>query len=347
MIVGCSNIVFFFLHDIHLLQKNKKVFGSLRLKILNTTDHRLCCFIKYEAECTSVRPWYVSCDNLMGIIRIKICCHCISITIISLNLIYFILQSLSSLNSFKIITISINMIDFSYGLCLVVLLMSDQYFYDNFLSDYMKLRSNFMCLLSFSLILNFSLCSPLSFSLLSVQRCLVIVYPLIIKYKNKHFVSKWLTGIFTTSIIFVLVTCVLLKSLKIIMPLTTCTPFVDPTNSIPLIKIIIWLVVVLQFGATFVIIITYSILVSKLWTSNNIMLGQNLKNKHLPVILQIIILTVSNIICWIPSGIIYLTLVFLDKYSIGIALWTPVVITPINSIVNPIIFSIATRHDTQ
>ena len=154
MIVGCQNIHFFFLNDIYLIQTNKKVFEAIRLKILNTTDHRLCCFIKYEAECTSTKPWYVSCDGLFLTIKVKICHSCISITIISLNLIKFFLQGFSKLSPFKIITISINMIDFSYGLYMVLILMADQFFNYKFPVDDMKWRSSFMCFLSFSLALN-------------------------------------------------------------------------------------------------------------------------------------------------------------------------------------------------
>ena len=192
----------------------------------------------------------------------------------------------------------------------------------------------------------FSLLSPLSLSFLSVQRCMVIVFPLNIKNKNRQFVAKWLTGIITSSAIFVIVMCALVKYSDKMIPLTTCTPFVNPTNFKSLIKIITRLVVILQFGATFIIIIAYSILVKKLHTSDKPFFNQSFQKEHISVILQIIILTVSNIICWIPSGIIYLTLILLDKYPIDITVLAPIVITSINSIINPIIFSIASRHGT-
>ena len=222
--------------------------------------------------------------------------------------------------------------------------MADQYFNDNFLVDEMEWRSSFMCVLSFSLALNFSILSPLSLSFLSVQRCVVIVFPLNAKYKNKQFAVKWLTSIFTVSISFTILICVLMKYLKLIIPLTTCTPFVDPTNSIYLIKIIIWLVVILQYGATFIIFIAYSIIVIRLQKSDNSILNPNLKKANSTVIFQIIALTISNIICWIPSGIIYL---FSNKYPIDIAIWTPIVLTPINSIIDPIVFSFVSRHNKQ
>ena len=280
MIVDCNNIVFLFLHNIHLLQTNKDVFVDLRLKMLNTTDYRLCCLIEDETECTSIKPQYVSCNDFVGPTRIKICYSCISFTIISLNLIYFILQIILPINPFKIITICITLTDFSYGLCILALLMADQYFNDNFPVDEMKWRSSFICALSFSLAVNFSLLSPLSLSFLSVQRCLVIVFPLNAKYKSKQFAVKWLTGKFMVSIVIVVVICVIMKHSKIMIPSTTCSPFVDPTNSIYLIKIITSLVVMLQFGATFMEFIAYSIIMITLQKSDNSILKPNLKKAN-------------------------------------------------------------------
>ena len=85
----------------------------------------------------------------------------------------------------------------------------------------------------------------------------------------------------------------------------------------------------------------------KLQKSDNSTLNPNLKKANSTVIFQIITLTVSNIICWIPSGIIYLTSTFSDKYPINIASWVQIVLTPINSIIDPIVFSIASRQNKQ
>ena len=55
---------------------------------------------------------------------------------------------------------------------------------------------------------------------------------------------------------------------------------------------------------------------------------------------QLIITSTSNIICWFPANVIYLSAMFLSSYSIDLVIWTTVIITPINSIINPSVFII-------
>ena len=53
------------------------------------------------------------------------------------------------------------------------------------------------------------------------------------------------------------------------------------------------------------------------------------------LITQLIILSLSNIMCWLPSGAIFINTMFLDRYPMELILWTIIAIGPINAIVNP------------
>jgi len=53
---------------------------------------------------------------------------------------------------------------------------------------------------------------------------------------------------------------------------------------------------------------------------------------------QLLLVTITNMICWFPANIIYITAMFVDRFSVRILLWTVVGIMPINSVVNPAIF---------
>ena len=66
------------------------------------------------------------------------------------------------------------------------------------------------------------------------------------------------------------------------------------------------------------------------------------KNSNKRLIIQIIIITASNILCWIPSGIIYLISMFMKQYPIEMVIWTTIAVTPVNSIINPIVFVVTT-----
>ena len=62
------------------------------------------------------------------------------------------------------------------------------------------------------------------------------------------------------------------------------------------------------------------------------------KKTNLAVYVQLITMSVSNIISWLPADMAYLTAIFLPKYSVKGLHWIMVLITPINSILYPIIF---------
>ena len=341
--IGNTDCLFFiYLKGIEINLADTDVFKHLKLKILHTNDYKMCCLVRSETKCTSKKPWYFSCQNLLGTMSIKICYYCISFSIIILNIISFILQIISKINSAKVIIMSITVVDFTYGIYVTILLAADKYFSDNFFIDELKWRSSSSCFISLSLAINFSLLSPLTITFMSIQRCFVIADPLKSKYKDKQLVVKSLGSIIFVSTTFAILITVLLKHTYKTVPLAICTPFVDPTNSISLIKIITYLIVITQFAATLFIIVAYSILFSNLKARQKLKLNENNKKENLFILAQIITVTLSNIICWVPSGIIYLHSTFVEKYSIDIVIWTTIFITPINSLINPAIFTIVT-----
>ncbi len=59
--------------------------------------------------------------------------------------------------------------------------------------------------------------------------------------------------------------------------------------------------------------------------------------------------TSSNIgpLCWIPSCAIFLTSVFLEQYPIQIAVWTIIAVTPINALLNPVVFTALILQETS
>ena len=64
-----------------------------------------------------------------------------------------------------------------------------------------------------------------------------------------------------------------------------------------------------------------------------------MKKLYSVIYIQFIVFATSNIICWITTGIIYITCMFLEKYSIEMVIWVVAVISPINSLINPVMFT--------
>ena len=127
------------------------------------------------------------------------------------------------------------------------------------------------------------------------------------------------------------------------IPIKFCIPFVDPSQSVTLIKIITWLVVLPQFVSVMTIAMVHILLLQELKKHQN-----TLKDKMSKIqtnsfhAVQLLIMSTSNIICWVPSGAIFIITMFIDRYPMEMILWTIVAVGPINAIVNPCINTFTT-----
>ena len=176
---------------------------------------------------------------------------------------------------------------------------------------------------------------PYFLTYLSMARLMVIIFPFDTKFKSKSFVSKCLVvafSIFATGTVII----TLLLHIRGTIPSNLCLPFINPSDSVIEIKIATWLVLLFQCSAIALICLMYAILIKEVIKKLR-ELGQSRKlNKA--TILQLIILTGSNLICWLPSSITYLSSLHLSHYSTNLLVWTTTAIVPVNSIINPAVF---------
>ena len=114
----------------------------------------------------------------------------------------------------------------------------------------------------------------------------------------------------------------------------------DPNNKVILIRSITWFTIILQLLSMVFIITIYGILFQKLFKSQKRIEISKLSKKksNFALLVHILVVTGSNVICWIPSGIIYLSSMFKDKYPIEMIIWTTISCTTINSAINPVVF---------
>ena len=125
------------------------------------------------------------------------------------------------------------------------------------------------------------------------------------------------------------------------LPTSLCSPFIDPSNSILLIKVITIGIGILQLGTSILICLIYCLLVKNLIKTQQT-LNRSVSFNKFNLITQVLIVTSSNLICWIPSNIIYISTLFMLKYPTDLLIWTTIAVTPINSITNPLVFVVST-----
>ena len=177
---------------------------------------------------------------------------------------------------------------------------------------------------------------------------MVVVHPFDSQFKEKNIILKHISMIFMvtstlviglTNIITSIITWYLYKNI----PMGLCSPFIDPTNSFVVIKVLTWLTAIVQTGAIIIIIFTHIRLISSFTKHQKQLVNVVSKSQsNVSLIIQLLTITVSNVICWVPSSIIFVMSMFMQTYPTEMLIWTSVAVVPINSIINPVVFIITT-----
>ncbi len=124
------------------------------------------------------------------------------------------------------------------------------------------------------------------------------------------------------------------------VPLQLCLPFVDPKNSLVIIQVLSWLAGISQ-ALSSALVVGFNFSIAKfmiVYKETTTGLGSAQKS-YKSIFQQLAMVTVSNVLCWFPTSALYISAMFLTKYPIDLVTWAAVCVTPINSIVNPLIFN--------
>ena len=328
--------------ELSLLNNDIKVteLSNLQLDIFRTNDHKLCCLITTKIQCSAEMPWYSSCGDFLRNIKIKVYLYFISFSVILLNIIALTNQLIfrtKQFSAFDITVIQIIVLDIMYGVILFILCVTDSYFNGNYILHEQEWKSGLMCLLIFTTVLYFNTFSPFLLSFLSLQRCMIVIYPLQRKFKDIKFVKKFIFSGFVTTFSISLTIALFTRYYYKMIPFHLCFPFLDPSKSVSTIKILAWITFIIHICATIFMLTAYSLIIKGLHdTKVNPEVRISKKKSLLTINIQIIVFSTSNIICWIAAGITYITCIFLEKYSIEMIIWIIAAVSPINSLINPV-----------
>ena len=324
----------------HLLKHNS--FKSADINVIETDDYRICCIVLHSTSCYAFNPWYVSCSKLLPTLSMRILLTFVACIIILLNVLSIHLQLQSrSYSSFQIVILSVNFTDILCFCYLTILLIADFMYSDRFITKEVYWRSSILCLIIFIFAMIFSILSAVYLSLMSLCRTMLVIFPLNLTLKSNTFIVRILSILFIITTLFSIFVSLLYRRKYSTFPTSLCLPFIDPTSSIKLIQLITILITSFQILSSIFISINYAILLKQLKISHTdlgILSNKTMKN----LILQVMVVTSSNLLCWLPSDIIYISSLFQSKYSTDLVIWTTIAVTPINSIINPVVFIVTT-----
>ena len=243
----------------------------------------------------------------------------------------------TNINTFQIIALFLNITDFACGMYLAIILSSNIYYKGSYAINELHWQSYIACYVTSHLLTFFHLSSLSTIGFMTFARLMVVIYPFESRFQVFSFTVKSLLSVFSSiSLTSILLTySIMYTSENKLLPNGLCNMFYDPMGhtvyrvsavALSFFQLITCCSVIWMF------LIIY-IRTRASFTENTIGLEKLLPRK---MIFRIVLITSSNIACWVPSGIIYVLSAFICKFPIEILLYTTIYITRVNSIVNPV-----------
>ena len=329
--------------NIILTDIGNKLFSRVQDAFIETSDYHVCCLVHKSNNCSAQIPWYISCKDILPETTMKIAFSFASLYIFLVNCLLIVLNKKfkDSKLAYLVIAISINANKIICSLYLSIIQVVDLVFKNIFVVKEQIWRKHSICFVAFGVLLLFSLLSQILQQFLSLSQLMVVVHPIDTKFKRTRFVSKFVAFVLMAVLAVTLSMSLISKYYVVTLPTSLCLPFIDPTHSIIVIKVITWCIVLTQIFTPVIVVVLHCLLVSELQMSEKRITDSKSKGKsHAMMFLQLITTSTSNILCWIPSSSFYISSMFLSNYPMDLVIWVTVGVLPINSIIIPTISSI-------
>lgn len=345
LIQNCPTFHTLLMKDTGITFIDPAAFSEIDVHWVEPDSYHVCCSVPMKTHCTKPAPWYISCSDLLPSETFRILFGSIAVVVLFANItscVFHSRQARMHRKSFVITVIVVNFSDFLCGWYLSVIWISDIYYRHHFLNFEKAWKSSVMCFTAAYLMIFFTILSEAALLFLSISRYYIVTNPWKdIQGETAKTSAQKSIGALLFCSIAASITIVLLFSLyENSMPMRLCLPFLDPANCSLLSKLFAWFSATTQVTNSAFILLLY------------ISLGMYLQKMHHQakeirasggfslnsVLAQLVIVSVSNVICWCPTSILYISAMFLPRYPVHLVIWATVCVTPMNSVINPLVF---------
>ncbi len=319
-------------------------FDNPHLRELSSDSFYPCCYIDdSKTKCSAKWSYMSSCRDLLSILPMKI--------FIMLNgLLALVLSALNTgvrlLPQYKKKHIDYNLMDISIidgflGLYLLIIGSADLYYSGRFAGNHFVWQKSIICVIATSLYIYFMVSSTLSLTFLAGVRFGSVKFPLFAKRllfpKNPKilFYKIMLTSIFTILIIalYYIRFRIAPNSLCILIQFESSNSFLTVFTLFSSIYQILGFVSIAAL---------YAELVRLVNTSSKTFNQKSKKRDFRSGAINLAVL--SNMCSWLPSSVIFLVSLSGHKMSPAVMMWNIILIIPINSTLNGILFSVGTKE---
>ena len=329
---------------------NKATIIKLNMNFFLTSHFSLCCFASKNVKCSFKKPWYVSCSQLLLTWPTKFTFYCITLAILVTNIfsIYLVVKDKKGRHNksdttgvFNTIATVIGIVDITGSVPLFILWLSDLFFKSSFVLQRNQWQCSLLCFISGGINIHFVMASTFLHVLLSLTRYMVVKHPFDTKFKKSEFSVKLITIGYLSSLFLATLITILFWVIYGKMSTVYCSSFLDPSRTFIMTETLTFVIICIHFLAFLLNLAVHIKLVVTVTRSEGVHSTTNCKRSHnKPLIIQIICITCSHMLCWISDMIIYLIIYFMKNYSMEMILHKLACISPLNSILIPIILGV-------
>ncbi len=352
LITSIHDIVFKCLDNLSLLNMPSNPLSDIHrafqkpnpVKTLKVNEFYLCCSLPHKA-CSVERKWFSSCSDLLPHLHIKIISWAIAVAVLILAAVSCLVQLKFSKGSYLVSVLGINFSDYFYSVYMFIISSSDIYFRGKFGVVASRWQKSILCYIAAGLSLTFCILSCFSLSLLAFVRQRVITQTFESKYVSKKHALKRLVAVFCTIPLLVVASLTSFHFTTLEFPSQLCNLLHGRNNNSIEITTATIVTSFLQICCSIFIPVLHVLLFREVKRSRKKVASSASKCTSLvPTIVQLCVVTLSNILCWIPSSIVHILSIFLPTYPHEMLTYITIVVTPLNSILNPVVFCITSRE---
>ncbi len=304
--------------------------------IIITSDLYLCCVAHSPSHCSFEIAQYISCSKLL---RESTIFPLISSLVLSLNIYSILVQITQAHNAISATVKCTNVSDIFLSIYLGLLSIFNFIYKDSFFTWQDMWRSSFPCFTAAFVVLSFVALSQALLLFLSLSRFMVVYQPTNPRFKNNNFTLKVLSLLFMLSLLVSGLIIICFALILHAIPSSLCLPFCDPQKSV-LVVFVSAVIILSQFLVlTLILILHISLVYQRRMSRQRVEFASKQKfHSDTILIVHLFLMSFSNILCWFPTNIIYILAMVWKDYPSKLVTWSTVGTTPINSVMNPVLF---------
>ncbi|XP_077864518.1 uncharacterized protein LOC100371357 [Saccoglossus kowalevskii] len=311
----------------------------------------MCGYAPTVRHCTPRGDGISSVENLLDNVVLRVMVWVVAMLAFVGNLFVLvarcILKEDNRIHSFFIMNLSLA--DLLMGLYLFIIALHDVMYRGEYIKFDLEWRLGWVCQMCGFLSLVSSEASVLTLAIITMDRFICIVYPF--KFKNRNM------KIAVFAMLLIWISCVIIATLPLIDAITYFGDFFYGGNGVCLplhiddpkadgweYSLVIFVLV--NFMAFLFIVFAYMAMFTSIKKSRS-NIRSTKENQDLLLVKRFTLIVATDFICWMPIIIIKFAALAGAQISGGVYAWVAVFILPVNSALNPILYTMTTKMFKQ